>query len=232
MSTFIGIIMQQKYTYLTFEQKLLHRTFSEQFEYTKVAVIVDLNFDNEGIACSSHWTSTEGIEDTFGNKPNKEMILEQIESLLRYRTTLGFPASKCARITYFNNRITIDWTHVSFVEQYSLIEKISLVVRVVSTEREEDLELLSQSASETAYVYCESLWSPELSITIMVQRDHDSMQCLFDQLQETMNRNGVLCVEALSWQQDGNGYLLFNPIFCPLEISVSEFEEILSGEAA
>lgn len=223
--------MQQKYTYLTFEQKLLHRTFAEQFEYTKFAVVVVLNFDNEGITCSSHWTSTEGNEDTFDNKPNKEMILEQIESLLRYRTTLGFPASKCARITYFDNQVTIDWTYVSFVEHYSLIEKISLVVRVVSTEREEDLELLSQSASETAYIYCESLWSPELSITVMVQRNHESMQCLFDQLQETMNRNGVLFVEALSWQQDDNGYLLFNPIFCPLEISVDEFEEILSGEA-
>ena len=224
--------MQQKYTYLTFEQKLLHRTFAEQFEYTKIAVVVDLNFDNEGIACSSHWTSTDGNEDTFGNKPNKEMILEQIESLLRYRTMLGFPASKRARITYFDNQVTIDWKYVSFVEQYSLIEKISLVVRIVSTEREEDLELLSQSASETAYIYCESLWSPELSITVMVKHNHESMQCLFEQLQEMMNRNGVLCVEALSWQQDVNGYLLFNPIFCPLEISVDEFEEILSGESA
>lgn len=224
--------MQQKYTYLTFEQKLLHRTFSEQFEYTKNAVVVDLSFNNEGIACSSHWALTGGDEGIIGDKPNKEMILEQIESLFRYRTTLGFPASKGARITYFDNKVTIDWTYVSFVEEYSLIEKISLVVRVVSTEREEELEVLSQSASETAYIYCESLWSPELSITVMAQRNHESMQCLFYQLRETMNRNGVLCVEALSWQQDANGYLLFNPIFCPLEISVDEFEEILSGEAA
>tara|TARA_X000001388_G_scaffold77001_1_gene76012 strand:- start:861 stop:1535 length:675 start_codon:yes stop_codon:yes gene_type:complete len=223
--------MQQKYTYLTFEQKLMHRTFAEQFEYTKFAVVVDLNFDSEGIACSSHWTSTGGNENTLGNKPNKEMILERIENLLRYRTTLGFPASKGARITYFDNQVTIDWTYVSFVEQYSLIEKISLVVRVVSTEREEELELLSQSASETAYIYCESLWSPKLSITVTVQRNHESMQCLFDQLREAMNRNGVLCVEALSWQRDENGYLLFDPIFCPLEISVDEFEEILRWEA-
>lgn len=224
--------MQQKYTYLTFEKKLLHRTFAKQFEYTKIAVVVDLNFDNKGVACSSHWTWTEGNEDTFGNKPNKEMILEQIESLLRYRTTLGFPASKCARITYFDNQVTIDWTYVSFAEQCSLIEKISLVLRVVSTEREEDLEVLSQNASETAYVYCESLWSNSIPVTIVVQRNHESMQCLFDQLREAMNRNGVLCVEALSWQQDDNGYLLLNPIFCPLEISVDEFEEILSEEAA
>ncbi len=224
--------MQQKYTYLTFEQKLLRRTFSEQFEYTKNAVVVDLNFDNKGGACSSNWTLTGYDEDTSGDKPNKEMILKQIENLLRYRTTLGFPASEGARITYFDNQVTIDWTYAGFVEQCSLIEKISLVVRVVSTEREEDLEVLSQSASETAYVYCESLWSPELSITVMVQRNHEFMQCLFDQLQETMNRNGVLCVEALSWQQDENGYLLSNPSFCPLEITVDDFEDFLSGEAA
>lgn len=224
--------MQHKCTYLTFEQQLLHRTFAAQFGHTQNAVIVDFFFDNQGVACSSHWALPDCSRDLLNQEPNKELILEQIENLLRYRINLGFPASQGARISYFDNRVTINWLYENLLEQYPLIESISLLVRVVSCEREEDLDVLSQNSSETATIHCQSLWEPYASVSVMVRREHAAMHCLFDHLKEAKNRNGVVCVKSNAWQQGDNDYLLFDATFCPLEISVEEFEAMLSEVAA
>lgn len=223
--------MQQSYLYLTFEQRLLQRTFSEQFEQTINAVIVDLVFNTQGTASSSYWATPIGDEGAISDKTNKKLVIEQVENLQRYRVNLGFPVCQGARISYFDGRVMINWVQTSLLEQYSLIEKISLVVRVVSTEREGDSDELSQGLSETAYIQCESLWSPSLSVTVLVRRNHESMQCLFDQLRAVKTNSAVMRVESYLWYKDEKGYLLFDAIFCPLEISVDDFEKLVGTES-